>query len=154
DLAGRSPKALTASGRHTALLSLAPRPRHYFWRRPVRPPHAVHILEAIPNVGFSASTSKQPEAVNGGSVPRRTVGFGDQGADQYASIPFRSVRRANGRYQHRVCTVSVGKDALEVGELRRVVEDDVGIGRISLHEVLVIGLRRKKGAVRLGLGDD
>ena len=59
------------------------------------------------------------------------------------------------------CGTSTGCDAIAIWEkalqsldLRKVVDDYIGIGRVPREKVLVIVLRREEGSARLDDGDD
>src|SRR5262245_61946309 len=62
------------------------------------------------------------------------------------------VQLTSPRYQHRLFTVEVREESLELFDLGKVMNDDVRIGRILLQKILVIVLRRIKLSIRLDLG--
>jgi len=61
------------------------------------------------------------------------------------------LRRGDG---DRLLAPGIGKEALQVGDLGQVVDDDVGIGRVADQEVLVIALGRIEALERVDAGDD
>ena len=56
--------------------------------------------------------------------------------------------------QHRLCRGRGRENLLQVRDLRQVVVDDVGIGRVERQEILMIVLGRVEGLERLQRGDD
>jgi hypothetical protein len=65
-----------------------------------------------------------------------------------------SVRRAHRRDEHRLGAIGIWEEALQSRDLRQVVDDDVGVGRVPRQEILVIGLSREEGSVGLNPGDN
>jgi hypothetical protein len=65
-----------------------------------------------------------------------------------------SVRQTCFRDQHRIIAIKLGEQAFQIGDLRQVVIDDIGVGGVQRQEVLMIGFCRIEAAARLDLGDD
>src|ERR1700676_319493 len=64
------------------------------------------------------------------------------------------LRRVPSRDQHRGRTVQVRQDALEILDLRYVVDRDIGVGWVARQKILMIGLGRIERAVRFNSRDD
>ncbi len=76
-----------------------------------------------------------------------------------AAAAKRAARRDLAAYtdlgdEYRVRSKLCREQALEVLDLRHVVVDDIGIGRVVGQEILMVALRRIEGPVRLDGGDD
>src|ERR1700722_1694415 len=56
--------------------------------------------------------------------------------------------------QYRLIDVEAGQLALEVGNLRQIVVDDIGVARISDQEILVVAFRRIETLERIHARDD
>jgi hypothetical protein len=65
-----------------------------------------------------------------------------------------SVRRAGRCYEHWLDAIAIWEKALRSLDLRKVVDDYIGIGRVPREKVLVIALSREEGSARLYDGDD
>src|SRR5271170_7196399 len=62
--------------------------------------------------------------------------------------------RAGRRDEHRIGAIGLWKVALQLLDLRQVVDDDVGVARILRQKILMIGLGRIEGPAGLDGGDD
>jgi len=65
-----------------------------------------------------------------------------------------SVRGAGCRDEHWLDAIAIWEKALQSLDLRKVVDDYIGIGRVPREKVLVIVLSREEGSARLDDGDD
>jgi len=65
-----------------------------------------------------------------------------------------SVRGAGRRDEHWLDAIAIWERALQSLDLRKVVDDYVGIGRVPREKVLVIVFSREEGSARLDHGDD
>ena len=65
-----------------------------------------------------------------------------------------SVRGAGRCDEHWLDAIAIWEKALQSLDLRKVVDDYIGIGRVPREKVLVIVLRREEGSARLDDGDD
>src|SRR5271165_5496858 len=65
-----------------------------------------------------------------------------------------SVRRAGRCDEHWLDAIAIWEKALQSLDLRKVVDDYIGIGRVPREKVLVIVLSREEGSSRFDDGDD
>src|SRR5208283_943845 len=65
-----------------------------------------------------------------------------------------SVERAGCRNQYRIGAIEIRQDTLQIGNLREIVDDDIGAVGMAGQVILMVGFGRVERPVGLDTGDD